>query len=89
MVWLDRVDTKPLSYHSTFSGRLIESCCKPEIGYFRNHILDFSPIKSTKVIVAAVNCPTTLTINLVLHSLLSFNEVSKDIFVFKAHEDIP
>lgn len=89
MVWLDRINAQLLFYHSVSSRRLVQSCCEPEVGYFGNHILDFSPVKSTEVIMAAVDSPTTIAINLALHRLLSFNEVGKNVFVFKAHEDIP
>jgi hypothetical protein len=50
---------------------------------------DFSPVKSTEVIMAAVDSQSTIAVNLALHRLLSFNEVGKNIFVLKAHEDIP
>jgi hypothetical protein len=86
---LDRINAHLLSYLSISGRRLVQFCCNPEIGYFGNHILDFSPIESTEVIMAAVDGTATSLINLTLHRLLSLNEVGKDIFIFKAHKDIP
>lgn len=89
IVRLDRINAQLLSCHSISGRRPVQSCREPEIGYFGNHILDFSSVKSPEVIMAAVDSSATLVINLVLHRLWSFNEVGKNVFIFKAHEDIP
>lgn len=87
-IWLDRINAKLLSYHSILRIQLVKSRCKSEICYFGNQILDISPVKSTEVIMAAVDNPTTLAVNLILYFLLLFYKVGKNAFVFKAYEDV-
>lgn len=76
-------------YYSVLSRQLIWSCCESEIAYFGKHILDFPPATSAKIIIAAVNSSIAVGVNLTLHQFLSFNEISKNIFVFKTHKDVP
>ena len=50
---------------------------------------EFSPVKRTKVIMAAVDSPTTLVVDLRLHNLLSFDELAKNLFVSKLMRILP